>query len=434
MNTDISSPSQASSTDAELPPAVASALAHLRTLRVALVHDWLVTLRGGERVLDAFCELFPNATIHTLVRRPGVATPRIEAMRHAPSYADRVPGAHRRHRWLLPLYPSAIERLPVGDCDLILSSSHCVAKAVIPGPGAVHVCYSHTPVRYAWDRTDDYLKGTNPAVAFAAPLLGAAAQWLRGYDLSTLGRVDAFVANSHNTADKIRRFYHREVAVVQPPVETARFSHIDRKPAGYDLVLSGLVPYKRVDLAVAAYAELPERRLVVVGDGPELERLRRLAPPNVELRGRVPESELAACYVGAELLVFPGEEDFGIVPLEAQASGIPVVAYGRGGALESVVDGETGLYFHDATPAGVAQAIRDLAARGIKPEACRANAALFRRALFMERMVGEIARAMKASAARARHARLTGVAATAMATDVVIHSADAAPQEAPAVP
>ena len=385
---------------------LAADLAWLRSLRVALVHDWLVTLRGGERVLDAFCELFPNATIHTLVRRPGVATPRIEAMQHAPSFADRVPGAHRHHRWLLPLYPSAIERVPVLDCDLILSSSHCVAKAVIPGPGAVHVCYSHTPVRYAWDRTDDYLRGTNSALAMAAPVLGAAARWLRGYDLSTLDRVDAFVANSDNTAGKIKRFYGRDAAVVPPPVETDRFSHIERHPAGYDLVLSGLVPYKRVDLAVAAYAELPERRLVVVGDGPELERLRRLAPPNVTLRGRVPESELTDCYRGAELLVFPGEEDFGIVPLEAQACGIPVVAYGRGGALESVVDGETGVYFYEPTPGCLAAAIRDLAARGVNPAACRTNAGRFRRQLFLERMIAELVAAMHASDARARGARL----------------------------
>ncbi|MCO4763604.1 MAG: glycosyltransferase [Myxococcales bacterium] len=393
----------------------APTLSELRSLRVALVHDWLVTLRGGERVLDAFCELFPNATVYTLVRREGVATPRIEAMTHAPSFADRFPGSHSHHRWLLPLYPSAIERLPVGDCDLILSSSHCVAKAVIPGPGAVHVCYSHTPVRYAWDRTDDYLKGTNAALSFASPLLGLAAKWLRGYDLSTLGRVDAFLANSKNTASKIEKFYGRDAAVVVPPVETDRFSHYERAPAGYDLVLSGLVPYKRVDLAVLAYAHLPDRRLVVVGDGPELERLRRLAPPNVQLRGRVPESELADCYRGAELLVFPGEEDFGIVPLEAQAAGIPVVAFGQGGALESVIDGETGLYFHEQTPQAVADAIVQMTEMGIDPAACRKNAARFRRSVFLENMVREIASAMANSPARGRSARLGSEALSSQA-------------------
>ncbi len=390
----------------EPQPPAGSTSTTLSGLRVALVHDWLVTLRGGERVLDAFCELFPDAAVHTLVRRPGVATPRIEAMRHVSSFVDRVPGARQRHRWLLPLYPSAVERLPVGDCDLILSSSHCVAKAVIPGPGAVHVCYSHTPVRYAWDRTDDYIDGTNAAVRLARPALSAAATWLRGYDLDTVGRVDHFVANSHNTAGKIRAFYGREAAVVAPPVETERFAALERTHGGYDLVLSGLVPYKRVDLAVQAYAHLPDRRLVVVGDGPEFERISRLAPPNVELRGRVPESELADWYRGAELLVFAGEEDFGIVPLEAQACGVPVVAFGRGGALESVVEGETGVFFHELTPQALADAVRALVAAEISESACRANAARFRREVFLDRMRVELSRAIEAHSGLARRRRL----------------------------
>ena len=386
-----------------------SASSHVRqlaNLRVALVHDWLVTLRGGERVLDVFCELFPDATLHTLVRVPGCATPRIEAMHHVSSFADRVPTAHRRHRWLLPLYPTAIESFDLSDYDLILSSSHCVAKAVIPAPGAVHVCYSHTPVRYAWDRTSDYLRGTTPALLAARPALEAAAMWLRRFDRTTLDRVDRFVANSANTATKIARYYHRSAEVIPPPVEFDRFVNKARTGSDYDLVLSGLVPYKRVDLALDAYRLLPDRRLKVVGGGPELERLRRLAPPNVELIGRVPEDDLAGWYAGANLLVFPGEEDFGIVPLEAQACGVPVVAYGRGGALESVVGGQTGVFFHEPTPRSLADAVVELANSDIGGDPCRANARRFDRARFRERVAQTLVDVLAASPARLRQQRL----------------------------
>lgn len=381
----------------------------LQGLKVALVHDWLVTLRGGERVLDVFCELFPDAVLHTLVRVAGCATPRIEAMTHRSSFCDTIPGARTRHRWLLPLYPTAIESLDLHGFDLVLSSSHCVAKAVIPAPGAVHVCYSHTPVRYAWDRTEDYVRGTTPALAAAAPALKAAAQWLRRFDHSTLDRVDHFLANSANTAAKIERFYGRPAEVIAPPVECDRFESIERAPAGYDLVLSGLVPYKRVDMAVEAYRHLPDRRLVVVGDGPELHRLRRLAPPNVELTGRVEESALAGWYAGAELLVFPGEEDFGIVPLEAQAAGVPVVAFGRGGALESVVDGVTGQFFHEPNALALAEAVKRLAASDLGGEPCRANARRFARAVFRERIAASVASAVRENPAFSRRQRLAAV-------------------------
>ncbi len=381
-------------------------------LRVALVHDWLVTLRGGERVLDALCELFPHATVHTLVREPGVATPRIEAMRHVSSFADRLPLARSHHRWLLPLYPSAIESLDLSGYDLVVSSSHCVAKAVIVAPGAVHVCYCHTPVRYAWDRTDDYVRGSHPVLRLAKPALRAAAGWLRRWDLQTVGRVDAFVANSQNTANKIKEFYGRDATVVAPPVEYDRMQGVvleqgvaadpesDLARRDYDLVLGGMVPYKRVDLAIEAYRQLPERQLVIVGDGPERLRLQRHAPGNVRFVGRVAEEALSLWYAGARCLVFPGEEDFGIVPLEAQAAGVPVVAFGRGGALESVVEGQTGVFFHEMTADSLATAIRRLAGLDLKAEACRANALRFDRAAFLLRMRAAV------QEARSLHPRL----------------------------
>lgn len=378
----------------------------LQHLRVALIHDWLVTLRGGERVLDGFCELFPDATLHTLVRVPGCATPRIEAMKHRTSFADRVPLAHHKHRWLLPFYPAAIEGFDLSEFDLVLSSSHCVAKAVIPAPGAVHVCYSHTPVRYAWDRTADYIQGSSPLLHVARPALEQAARWLRAYDSATLPRVDHFVANSHNTADKIRRFYGREAEVVQPPVDLETFAAVPRGAGDYDLVLGALVPYKRADLAIEAWRLMPERKLVVVGTGPEYERLARNLPPNVEMTGRVEEDALAGWYAGARLLAFPGEEDFGIVPLEAQACGVPVVAFGRGGALESVIEGQTGVYFHETTPQSLVDAVRRFEAGQWREAACRANARRFSREGFLERIAAAVRGALHRSPARQRSRRL----------------------------
>ena len=357
-------------------------------LRVAIVHDWLVTLRGGERVLDALCELFPQAVVHTLVREPGIGTPRIEAMRHVTSFADKLPKARKKHRWLLPLYPTAMEHLDLTDFDLVISSSHCVAKGAIAGPGAVHICYCHTPVRYAWDRTDDYVSGSSPLLQLARPALHVAAKWLRSWDLATVGRVDTFVANSANTAQKIRAFYHRDAVVVPPPVECDRFANLPVVPENerYDLVLGGLVPYKRVDLAVEAWRLMPDRQLMIVGDGPERARLEKTAPPNVRFVGRVPEEALAGWYAGARLFAFPGEEDFGIVPLEAQSAGVPVVALGKGGALETVVDGQTGVFFHASTPEALVAAVGRLDQLHIDPETCRQHARRFDRQAFLQHM------------------------------------------------
>ncbi len=381
-----------------MPPVTPSPRVALpQNLRVAIVHDWLVTLRGGERVLDALCELFPQAVVHTLVRQPGIATPRIEAMRHVTSFADRLPLAQKKHRWLLPLYPTAIESFDLTAFDLVLSSSHCVAKAALAGPGAVHVCYCHTPVRYAWDRTDDYISGSSPLLQLARPALHLAAKWLRDFDVATLDRVDRFVANSQNTANKIQQFYGRTADVVPPPVECDRFANLPIVPQSerYDLLLGGLVPYKRADLAVEAWRLMPDRQLRIVGDGPERARLERSAPTNVQFIGRVPEEDLARWYAGARLFAFPGEEDFGIVPLEAQAAGVPVVALGTGGALETVVDGQTGVFFHDSTPAALVAAVQQLDLLAVDPDTCRQHARRFDREAFLHRMAAIVADALQ---------------------------------------
>ena len=374
-------------------------------MRVAIAHDWLTGMRGGEKVLEVLCEAFPGSEIFTLLHVPGSVSAAIEKHRIHTSFIQKIPGAARRYRALLPLFPLAVERLRPRGFDLVLSTSHCVAKGVIAPPGVPHISYIHTPMRYVWDRFDDYFdpSRTGRARRAAAAL---AARRLRAWDSSTAARVDRFVANSRNVAAKVRRFYGREADVIRPPVDCSRFTIDRRGPGDYYLVVSALVPYKRVDLAVEAMGRLGAR-LVVIGSGPEERRLRRLAPPNVEFLGWRSPEEIAGYYSRCRALIFPGEEDFGIVPLEAMASGRPVVAFGRGGALETVVPLDahaprvthitppgppTGVFFHDPTPEALMDAV-GLLEREIgrfDPPSIRARALEFDRPLFKERITGYI--------------------------------------------
>ena len=304
--------------------------------RVALVHDWLTGLRGGERVLEQLCLLCPGADIYTLVHVRGSCGPIIERHRITTSFLQSLPLATRKWRYYLPLFPLAIESLDLRGYDLVISTSHAVAKGCRPAPGALHVSYVHTPMRYVWDQFDAYF-GRGRASVITRAAAHAVAPALRRWDLASTARVDRLVANSHFVAERIRRLWRREVdAVVYPPVDVGRFAPC--APAlreEYALMVSALVPYKRVDLAVTAFSRLG-RRLVVVGDGPELARLRALAGRSVTLMGAVSAEALPGLYARAAFFVLPGEEDFGIAPVEAQAAGRPVLALGRGGALETV--------------------------------------------------------------------------------------------------
>ena len=356
-------------------------------MRVAIVHDWLTGMRGGERVLEAMLELYPDADIFTLVHAPGSVSQRIEANRIRTSFLQRLPGALTHWRHYLPLFPLAVERLDVSAYDLVLSSSHCAAKAVRPGNGATHVSYCHTPMRYVWDQYEAYFARATPAVRLAMRLM---APRLRRWDRRTADRVDAFVANSHNVAERVRRTYRRDAAVVYPPVDVSRFAPAPVREDFY-LLVSALVPYKRVDLAVSAFAQ-DGRRLVVVGDGPEYARLRRGAPGNVTFTGFVPDEEVASLLGRCRAFIQPGEEDFGIAVVEAQAAGAPVIAYGAGGALETVVSaasangtGPTGVLFQPQTPDGLVRALEQFEAmefdannlmkhaHGFSPERFRAD-------------------------------------------------------------
>ncbi len=351
-------------------------------MRVALVHDWLTGLRGGERVLLALLELFPEADIYTLVYRRGSLGDELEGHRVFTSFIQRLPG--RNHRYYLPLFPRAIERFDLSPYDLVVSSSHCVAKGARRGENALHVCYCHTPMRYVWDMYEEYFRPERRGRL--SRLAGSTLRRrLQEWDLRTADRPDHYIANSKFVAKRIKECYGRDSAVIYPPLDFQAWRKVKRRRGDYYLVLSALVPYKRVDLALEAFRGL-ERRLVVAGEGPEEKRLRRMAPANVEFLGRVSDEKRAELYAGARGLIFPGIEDFGLTPLEAAASGCPVVAYGAGGALESVREGVNGTLFDRQEPGALREALRRLEKMTFQLSRMRDSAADFDRSHFLRQM------------------------------------------------
>jgi glycosyltransferase involved in cell wall biosynthesis len=320
-------------------------------MKVALVHDWLTGMRGGEKVLERLAMMFPDAPIFTLIWNRGSVSAAIESHPITTSFLQHLPDAGRRYRWFLPLYPRAIESLALPPVDLVISTSHAAAKSVIAPAGAFHLSYLHTPMRYIWELEEEYF----PRDRFPWPLswyVRATCARLRRWDVATASRPDAMLANSRHVAARILRHYGREATVVYPPVDVARFVP-GRGARDYDLLAGAMAPYKNGELAIAACARLG-RRLVVVGTGPEERKLRALAGPGVEFHGWVSDDEMAHLYAGARALLFPGEEDFGIIPVEAMASGCPVVALARGGALETVGRGADAADLERAAGGGVA--------------------------------------------------------------------------------
>jgi glycosyltransferase involved in cell wall biosynthesis len=315
-------------------------------------------MRGGERCLEVFCELFPDATLFTLLHVPGSVTPIIEHRRVVTSFIQRLPGAARRYRTYLPLFPLAVRTFDLRGYDLVISLSHCVAKGVRTPPGAVHLCYCFTPMRYVWDLYDDYASGAGFATRLLMPPIAAA---LRRWDRRTDG-VHHIAAISEHIKDRIARVWNREAEVIHPPVDVARFHLTDRVEDFY-LVVSALAPYKRVDLAIAAANRL-HRRLLVVGTGPEDKRLRKMAGPTVDFLGWRSDAAVANLFARCRAVLFTAVEDYGIVPLEAAAAGRPTIALGRGGVLETMVnvdaadgDAPTAVYFAEQTVDAVADAI-----------------------------------------------------------------------------
>jgi glycosyltransferase involved in cell wall biosynthesis len=333
-------------------------------------------MRGGEKVLAELCAMFPEATVYTLVRREHTVSEVIETHPVRTSIIQKMPFAGTHYRYYLPLFPLAARLLTIDrPVDLVISSSHAAAKAIVPPPGAIHICYCHSPMRYIWDDRGDYFKfGVTRHVRRLA--LAPFKSWLRRWDQRTAARVDAFVANSSYVRDRIREIYGRDAAVIYPPVDTEYFTVADGPRDGSALVVSALVPYKRVDLAIRAFTET-NRALRVVGSGTERRALERLAGSSIEFLGSVSNVRLRELYRSAGMLIFPGREDFGIVPVEAQACGLPVVAFGEGGARETVRDGETGVFFTEQSVPSLLDAIARRGEQTFETTALRANAERF---------------------------------------------------------
>ena len=347
-------------------------------MRVALVHDWLTGMRGGEKVLELLCERYPDADIFTLFHVPGSISPTIERHRITTSSLQKLPFAKTKYRSYLPLYPTAIEQFDLDGYDLVLSISTCAAKSVVVPGRARHICYCNAPMRYAWDQFDAYFGPERVGPFKSRWVYGPILRHLARWDAATASRVGRFIANSGNIAGRIRRYYNREAAIVYPPVDTA-FYHPDTTPPGqHFLVVSALVPYKRIEIAIEACRRVGAR-LRIIGTGPDRTHLEQLANGHVDFIGHATDDEIRDEYRRALAVLLPGEEDFGIVPVEAQACGRPVVAFARGGALETLVRGETGIFFDELTPASMAHALEQVAATRFDPGRLRANAERFSR-------------------------------------------------------
>jgi glycosyltransferase involved in cell wall biosynthesis len=326
----------------------------LQGKKIALVHDWLTGMRGGEKCLEVFCELYPEADLFTLFHEKGAVSPGIERMRRNTSFIQKMPAAlRRRYPYYLPFFPLAARRFRLKGYDIVLSSSHCVAKGVRCEPRAFHVSYVHAPMRYVWDSFDLYFQREQSRTGLR---LGARMfrPFLQEWDRRSSKGVDAFLCNSLNVQEQIRRHYQRDARVVYPPVDLDRFRPGAGKGDHY-LMVGALVPNKRVDLAVMAFNRLG-LRLKIVGVGWDEKHCRRMAAPHVEFLGRVDDSRLAELYQTARAFVFPGIDDFGITPLEAQACGTPVIAYAKGGALETVTP-DTGIFFYEPTVESLMEAV-----------------------------------------------------------------------------
>jgi glycosyltransferase involved in cell wall biosynthesis len=370
-------------------------------MRVAIVHDWLVTYAGAERVLTHLLEMYPDADLFSVIDfLTDHDRARIGGKTANTSFIQRLPFARRRYRSYLPLMPLAIEQFDLSGYNLVISSSHAVAKGVLTGPHQAHVSYVHSPMRYAWDLQHQYLAESG----MESGIKSWVARWLlhrlRIWDGRTASGVDEFVTNSRFIARRVRKAYGRHSTVVHPPVDISRISFGETKATFY-LTASRMVPYKRIDLIVEAFAAMPDKRLVVVGDGPEMHKIRRLVTPNVELLGFQSDDVLLRLMREARAFVFAAEEDFGIAPVEAQASGTPVIAFGRGGALETIVaEGEapTGMFFHEQSRESIVEAITEfeLRATPFEPSHCRANAERFSVENFKTEMRMAVRRAIDA--------------------------------------
>jgi glycosyltransferase involved in cell wall biosynthesis len=385
-------------------------------MKVAIVHDWLVVSGGAEKVLEQMIACFPQADIFSLVDfledRAIVHNKPVKT-----SFIQGLPYAKKKYRGYLPLMPLAIEQFDLSGYDLVLSSSHAVAKGVLVGPDQTHVSYVHSPIRYAWDLQHQYLREArleHGPRSWAARML---LHYLRNWDARSANGVDRIIANSHFVARRIMKSYRREAAVIAPPVDVHAFEVGDKKGDFY-LTASRMVPYKRIDMIVEAFASMPDRKLVVIGDGPQMDLVRSKATSNVSILGYQSFEVLKDHMQRAKAFVYAAEEDFGIAIVEAQACGTPVIAYGTGGAVESVVPlgspGATGLHFTTQTPASLCEAVERFedCSHAFTTVACRRNAERFGAADFRRRFIVEVLNAM-AKAEPSRESEVMSVMSSA---------------------
>jgi len=343
-------------------------------------------MRGGEKCVEALCEVFPDADVFALLHVPGSVSPVIERAIVRTSFVQHLPAAATQYRRYLPLFPLAVRQFDLRPYDLVISSNHCVAKGARVPPRALHICYCYTPMRYIWSQYDEYF-GRGRAGLLTRGAMRLCVGSLRRWDVATASHPRHFVAISENVRTRIREIYNRDADMIYPPVDTALFT-LSERDDGYYLIVSALVPYKSVDVAIEAFNRSGDT-LVIVGEGPDAPRLRKLAGPNIRFEGWQPDGRLREYYAGCRALIFPGEEDFGIVPVEAMATGKPVLAYGRGGALETVIDRpdlRTGKLFHEKSAGSLLAGLEALKSLRFDPACIRAHALTFGRDIYKTRM------------------------------------------------
>jgi glycosyltransferase involved in cell wall biosynthesis len=375
-------------------------------LRVAIVHHWFISRAGGERVVDTIASLFPSADLFTLFLDKQKLSPALQKHKITSSFLDRSRVARRAHRHFLPFYPMAVEMLDLSGYDLVITSDSGPMKGVITDPGSTHICYCHSPMRYLWDGHSAYRREMSP---LTQTIFALASHYVRNWDYAAAQRVDHFIANSNYVAERIHKYYRRDSTVIYPPINTSQ-SFLARKHEDYYLAVGRLVPYKRTDILIEACSELG-RRLLIVGDGPETERLKKRSGKNVEFLGEVDDCQLRNLYAQCRALLFAADEDFGMVPLEAQSYGRPVIAFGKGGSLETVIGAYppiraqklcenppiTGVFFGKQTAISLTEAIRSFESceEVFLPHHIRLHARKFDTSIFVSRLRNYIDGVMK---------------------------------------
>ncbi|MEI6040406.1 MAG: glycosyltransferase [Candidatus Berkelbacteria bacterium] len=356
----------------------------INQLKVAIVAEELTQLGGAERVLDAILEIFPKAPIYTLVWDKVKTQHKYDKFDVRPSCIQKMPFGIKKYKWFLPFMPLAIEKFDLSEFDLVISSSSALIKGVKTGKNQIHICYCHTPTRYLWGETKDYLK-TAPIPAIAKPLMPLVIWFLRKWDLKASKRPDFYIANAENIKNKIKKYYNRDSVVIYPPVETDRFK-IGKTIGDYYLITSRIEPYKKVDLVVEAFNQLG-LKLKVVGSGTKKDEIQKMAKANIEFTGRISDEELVDAYQNCIAYLFPQEEDFGIVPVEAMSAGRPVIAYKKGGALETVIEGKTGEYFYPQTVEALVKTIQNFDVNKYNPQEIRNHALKFSKEVFKTKLL-----------------------------------------------